>query len=156
MKSTAVAGMQVREVTALDLPQLVPLLEELGYPVESSVLEERFKFFSGKGERALVAERGGKVIGLLTLHVTHVLHRPGSVGRITTLVVASAWHGQGIGRALVEDAESRFWADGCVLIEVTSNIKRHEAHAFYERLGYERTSYRFGKSRPASDEMVIR
>jgi ribosomal protein S18 acetylase RimI-like enzyme len=140
----------VREATASDVTQLAPLLIELGYPVDVDVLAERFQSFTSLGECALVAELEGRLVGLLTLHVTNVLHRPGSVGRITTLVVATALHGKGIGRMLVEDAETRLWRKGCVLIEVTSNMKRTDAHAFYERLGYDKTSYRFGKTRPGS------
>ena len=44
------------------------------------------------------------------------------------------------------EAEKRLAAKGCGLVEVTSNRKRLRAHAFYERLGYERTSYRFAKT----------
>lgn len=140
----------VRDLSSGDLSQVVPLLVELGYPVEETVLEQRFRDFSSKGESALVGERDGQIIGLLTLHVTPVLHRPGSVGRITTLVVAKHAHGQGVGRALMNEAEGRLWTEGCVLIEVTSNLKRSDAHTFYEKLGYERTSYRFGKVRPSA------
>ncbi|MBA2688581.1 MAG: GNAT family N-acetyltransferase [Gemmatimonadaceae bacterium] len=139
--------LSIRDLSAGDLLRLVPLLEELGYPVTSDALETRFAFFASKGESALVALRDERVVGLLTLHVTHVLHRPGSVGRVTTLVVAQDVQGQGIGRALMDEAERRLWARDCVLIEVTSNMKRSDAHDFYEKLGYERTSFRFGKTR---------
>jgi ribosomal protein S18 acetylase RimI-like enzyme len=61
------------------------------------------------------------------------------------LVVAEAARGAGIGAALVAEAETRLAARGCGLVEVTSNIKRLRAHGFYEKLGYERTSYRFAK-----------
>lgn len=140
--------MIVRELRSVDMAQLLPLLTELGYPVEHDVLLQRFDVFASQGEHAIVAERNGRIIGLLTLHVTPVLHRAGSVGRITTLVVEESSHGQGVGRALMEEAERMLWAKGCVMIEVTSNKKRTDAHSFYERLGYEQTSYRFAKQRP--------
>jgi ribosomal protein S18 acetylase RimI-like enzyme len=140
----------IRELAASDLPQVAPLLAELGYPVDEQTLRERFTQFTAQGENAIVAERDAQIIGLLTLHVTPVLHRPGSVGRITTLVVAGSAQDQGVGRALMNEAEGMLWTRGCVLIEVTSNIKRSAAHAFYEKLGYEKTSYRFGKVRPSA------
>lgn len=143
--------MNVRELRSGDMTQLLPLLNELGYPVERDVLLERFDAFTKDGEHALVAERDGRIVGLLTMHVTPVLHRAGSVGRITTLVVEAASHGQGVGRALMDYAERRLWEKDCVMIEVTSNKKRTDAHAFYERLGYEQTSYRFAKQRPSAN-----
>jgi GNAT superfamily N-acetyltransferase len=142
--------MKVRDLDAADIPHLLPLLDELGYPVDAATLSARFERFTDQGEKALVAERDGRIIGLLTLHITPVLHRPGSVGRVTTLVVERKAHGQGVGRALMDEAERRLWDAGCVLIEVTSNRKRTDAHAFYEKLGYEKTSYRFGKPTPRS------
>ena len=96
------------------------------------------------GEPLLVAERGG-VIGCLTWHITPVVHRPRPVGRITMMVVAEAARSEGVGAALVAEAEARLKAAGCGLIEVTSNIKRLRAHNFYEKLGYARTSYRFAR-----------
>lgn len=140
-------SLRIRDLRPRDIPQLCPLLHELGYPVEPDVLEKRFEEFSAKGETALVAERGETIIGLVTLHVTPVLHRPGSVGRITTLVVVKSLHGIGVGRSLMEHAERRLWAQGCVMVEVTSNKQRTDAHSFYEKLGYEQTSFRFAKKR---------
>ena len=87
---------------------------------------------------AIVAEKGG-IVGVLTTAITAVLHWPRPVGRISMMVVAEEARGAGIGAALVAEAEKRLAAKGCGLVEVTSNRKRQRAHAFYEKLGYERT-----------------
>jgi hypothetical protein len=42
-------------------------------------------------------------------------------------------------------AERLLKANGCQLVEVTSNLRRTDAHRFWERIGYERTSARFAK-----------
>jgi GNAT superfamily N-acetyltransferase len=47
---------------------------------------------------------------------------------------------------LVEAAEAWMRKKGCKLVEVTSNDRRAEAHAFYRHMGYERTSIRFAKT----------
>lgn len=61
------------------------------------------------------------------------------------MVVAEDLRGQGIGAALVREAEARLAARGCHMVEVTSNLRRADAHRFYERLGYERTSVRLAR-----------
>jgi GNAT superfamily N-acetyltransferase len=74
-----------------------------------------------------------------------VVHRSAPLGRITALVVAKEAQGEGIGRMLVEAAEEWMRHKGCQLVEVTSNDRRTEAHAFYRHMDYERTSIRFFK-----------
>jgi GNAT superfamily N-acetyltransferase len=136
----------VREANATDLPSMTGLFGELGYAVDLDTLTARFHAFTSAGERTLVAERAGVIIGLATLHMTPVLHRAGAVGRVTALVVNATSRGTGAGAALMRRAEAELTSAGCVILEVTSNRSRTDAHTFYERLGYTATSYKFGKT----------
>ena len=145
MPGPASLSYEVRAATAADVPELARLLALLGYPTEEQVLAARLAAFAAAGEMALVADAGDRLLGAATIHVTPVLHRAGPVGRLTALVVDDETRGRGVGRALVTAAEAILSARGCVLIEVTSNRRRTDAHAFYERLGYVATSLRFGK-----------
>ena len=137
---------EIREAGPEDSALIAPLLSELGYPVDPRDVAHRFAGLTSAGDTALLAMRGAEAIGLATLHATPVLHRPAAVGRVTSLVVADAARGQGVGRALMAEAERILAARGCRLVEVTSNRSRTEAHAFYERLGYVATSFRFAKT----------
>jgi len=132
--------LSIREAKARDAEAIAVLIVALGYDVTAADVRRRLK-----GTAALVAEKD-KVVAVLTTSTTAVLHRPRPVGRISMMVVAEAARGAGIGAALVAEAEKRLKAAGCGLVEVTSNRRRLRAHAFYERLGYERTSYRFAKT----------
>jgi len=85
------------------------------------------------------------VIGCLSTSVMRVLHRPAPVGRISMMVVEEAQRGQGIGAALVRAAEAALAEQGCYMVEVTSHVRRTEAHRFYEKLGYEKTSVRLAR-----------
>jgi GNAT superfamily N-acetyltransferase len=141
---------EIRDARPADADALAPLLAELGYPTSPDVIAKRLDALSAISETVLVAADGTDLLGVITVHVTPVLHRPTYVGRITTLVVAERAHGRGVGRALVEAAERLLAKRGCALLEVTSNSKRTDAHAFYEHLGYEKTSVRFWKALSAS------
>jgi len=137
--------LSVREARPKDSEAIAALIVALGYDVTAADVKHRLAALKTAGLPALVAERGG-IAGVLTIYLTQVLHRPRPVGRISMMVVAEGLRGGGIGTALVAEAEKRLAAKGCGLIEVTSNTKRLRAHAFYERLGYGRISYRFAKT----------
>ena len=139
------AGLVVRAARVEDAPGLATLLGELGYPVSPEVVGQRLEAMLAAHEVVLLASRDGEALGVVTVHVTPVLHRPTYVGRLTALVVTRRARGQGVGRALVDAAERLVAERGCELIEVTSNQRRADAHAFYMRLGYEVTSLRFKK-----------
>jgi len=135
----------IREATPADADAIAPLIGELGYPTTPQQVAERMAPYLAANEAPLVWDVNGVVLGVLVWHVTPTLHRAGGVGRTVMFVVAEAARGQGIGRAMLAEAEARCKARGCVMAEVTSNVKRVDAHRFYEGLGYEKTSYRLGK-----------
>jgi GNAT superfamily N-acetyltransferase len=139
-------GFNIRPARAQDAMQLSSLLTELGYPAPPETIAERLSGLIRANETVLVAARGDDIIGMASVHVTPVLHRPTPVGRVTALVVTQSARGRGVGRALVSAAEQLLRERGCELLEVTSNMRRTDAHAFYERLGYEPTSVRFKKA----------
>jgi GNAT superfamily N-acetyltransferase len=136
---------EVRAARAEDAAALSLLLDDLGYPTGATVVAERIEKLNRAGETVLVLARGTEVLGFVTVHVTPVLHRPAPVGRMTALVISRSARGQGLGRTLVAAAEQYLARAGCAMVEVTSNHKRPDAHAFYQRLGYEMTSHRFYK-----------
>ncbi|HRM76225.1 MAG TPA: GNAT family N-acetyltransferase [Paracoccus sp. (in: a-proteobacteria)] len=60
--------------------------------------------------------------------------------------VASSRRGEGIGEALIRDAETRARAARCTLIQFTTNRSRTEAHRFYDRLGFTASHIGYKKS----------
>lgn len=137
--------MIIREAQPGDAPQIADLLQFLGHPIAEASLLDNLARLGRRGETPLVAASGDEILGLIGVHLMVTIHRETPVGRIPVLVVREEEHGRGIGRMLVEAVEARLREAGCSLIEVTSNNSRNDAHRFYERLGYEKTSSRFMK-----------
>ena len=140
----------VREAVAADAAEVARLLAQLGHPQPAGDPAARLADFLRQGERVLVAARapstpGSPLVGAVTLHVMPVMHRAGPIGRLTAVIVDEGARGKGAGRALVAAAEAALREQGCAMIEITSNRKRTDAHAFYEGLGYTVTSFRFAK-----------
>lgn len=135
----------IRAAEARDVPAVAALIGQLDYRVTPEEVAERLAQMQAEGRLVLVAELDGRVIGCLSTSVMRVLHRPAPVGRISMMVVDEAWRNRGIGAVLVCAAERALAERGCYMVEVTSHVLRTDAHRFYERLGYERTSVRLAR-----------
>ena len=136
---------QIRDARPADAPRLVELIRELGHEIDEKQLRKNLAALKKRDETPLVATLDKAVVGMCGVGRRVVIHRPAPLGRITALVVSKDAQGHGIGRMLVEAAEEWMRKGGCQLVEVTSNDRRAEAHAFYRHLGYERSSIRFFK-----------
>jgi len=138
-----------RSAAPRDADAIARLLGELGYPTAPEQVPARLERLSSDARAVvIVAEESGRVIGLATAHTHSSIHVDGEVAWITSLVVGSARRKHGVGRRLVAALEAWARSRGCVRLSVTTALHRHEAHAFYERLGFEFTGRRY--TRPLS------
>ena len=142
--------MSIRRITASDIPSATALLAELGYPTTEADLGERLKAIATNPEDAvLVAAEDGNILGLVSVHSFEMIHRPGRLGRITSLIVAASARGRGLGTNLLAAAEKHLRAYGCAKLEVTSGEQRSSAHDFYAANGYKEERVRFTKTSDA-------
>ena len=138
--------MKIRNARHEDVDNLVYFMSELGYPSSNEIIEENLSAYgSTDGYEVLVAEHEGKILGCISLHVIKLFHLEGNIGRITSLVVSPNNRGKGVGKALIEAADTFFKKMGCVRAEVTSADYRQGAHIFYQSHGYVLDSRRFIK-----------
>jgi len=136
---------KIREAKQSDAARLAALLALLEHEIDEKTLRKNLDKLRKAGELPLVATLDKEVVGLCGVHRMVTVHRPAPVGRITVLAVAKEARDRGIGRMLVDAAETWCRDQGCQLIEVTSNDRLASAHAFYRHMGYERSSIRFFK-----------
>ena len=137
--------LKIRDAKPSDAPRLVELMALLGHEVDVKGVRKRMAALAKERTPQLVATLDKEVVGLIGLHRMVAIHRDKPVGRITLLVVAEASRGNGIGKLLVDAAETRLKELDCRMVEVTSNDRLAPAHAFYRHMGFERTSIRFFK-----------
>jgi GNAT superfamily N-acetyltransferase len=145
-----VTSVHIRGARASDASILTKLIVHLGHPITEADVRRNLDRLAPMGLLPIVATCGDEVIGLCGLSEMVTIHRDAPVGRISILVVAEEHRNGGIGALLVTEAEKRLTARGCKMVEVTSNMRRERAHGFYEKLGYERTSFRFMKKLEAT------
>jgi GNAT superfamily N-acetyltransferase len=137
---------QIRRAGADDAEAVAGLLGQLGYPTETAEVPARLERMGADGRAAVfLAQKGGRVVGLATAHVLSVLNRGRDVAWLTALVVDESARGTGVGRELVGAVEAFGRQAGCERLSVTTQEHRTDAHAFYTRLGFQRTGRRFGK-----------
>ncbi len=91
-----------------------------------------------------VAEQDGEVVGTFALLIMDNLGHLGTPsGIVEDVVVAPARQGSGIGVRMMHFAIEHCRQKGCYKLVLSSNAKRVRAHAFYEKLGFERHGYSF-------------
>ncbi|MFI0738078.1 GNAT family N-acetyltransferase [Streptomyces sp. NPDC021100] len=139
------SDIEFRRATVDDIPAIVAMLADdpLGSRRESpddlTPYLEAFRTLDADPHQHLtVAVRDGRTIGTLQLTVIPGLSRRGSKRALVEAVrVHADERGNGIGGRFMRWAIEEARRQGCVLLQLTSDATRVEAHRFYERLGFE-------------------
>jgi GNAT superfamily N-acetyltransferase len=139
-------ALTVRDARAVDAEDIARLLDQLGYPTALEAVTPRLERLAVVGDRVLVADDEGQVVGLGHLQVSPTLERERPAARIGALIVDETHRGQGVGRALVQALEDEARLRGCGLLFLTTGAQRDDAHTFYERVGFEQTGRRYSRT----------
>jgi len=91
-----------------------------------------------------LAQRGELVVGTLSMIVFPVLsYRVVNEAIVETVVIRPAFRGQGLGRAMITAAMRLAAEKGAYKLALSSNLRRSDAHRFYEDMGFARHGYSF-------------
>jgi GNAT superfamily N-acetyltransferase len=91
-------------------------------------------------EELFVAELDGTPIGTFQLTYLTSLTRPGMRrGLVESVHIIPGQRGKGLGSEMMRWAIERCRAQGCGIVQLTSNKQRIDAHRFYEALGFSRS-----------------
>jgi ribosomal protein S18 acetylase RimI-like enzyme len=146
LAGSSTTTVRIRPAQIGDASDVAALLEELGYPCTREDAAERISRVMHEPRLFLVvAEIEGAVCGLMSLTLHYSVARGTDLARLTALVVAAKCSRQGIGRQLLREAEAIARQARVARIEVTSNMRRQAAHAFYLGCGYSEGSKHFIK-----------
>lgn len=129
----------IRHATVDDAPRLAELAAQWGYPADADALRGPLsRLLARLDQSVLVATNdSGTIAGWIHVGEQDLLES-GRRAEILGLVVDEKARGQGLGRALVAEAERWAASRGLHEMSVRSNVLRAEAHPFYEAVGYER------------------
>jgi GNAT superfamily N-acetyltransferase len=138
---------KIRDVETADVTAVVRLLAQLGYPADSAAVARRLeRLAASDSDRLFVAEVNGDVVGLAGLHVSPSIEYDAPAAKVSAIVVDEDHRRLGIGEALLAAVEREARERACALVFLTTAHRRHDAHEFYRRLGFEQTGFRFAKS----------
>jgi GNAT superfamily N-acetyltransferase len=149
MPETPAIQVQIRAAHHDDVPAIVRLLaddflgatrEQASDPLPQRYWEAYDAMAAQGGNELFVAELDGEIVGCLQLTTISGLSRMGlKRGLVEGVRVSAARRGHRIGEALMRAAIDRAKQLGCGVVQLTTDIRRTDAHRFYERLGFEAT-----------------
>jgi GNAT superfamily N-acetyltransferase len=139
----------IRKATEADLPAILelysqPELDDGLKPsmVQAKALFERIQQYPNY--HLYVAESGGSMVGTFALLVMdNLLHLGRPSGIVEAVAVHPACQGQGIGKAMMQFALEQCRQAHCYKMALSTNLKRKDAHAFYESLGFTKHGYSY-------------
>jgi len=92
----------------------------------------------GGNKYLLAVGKGGDLLGCVQITLIPGLSRAGMTrAQLEGVRVAASARGQGMGGLLLAEAHAIAAAEGCALVQLTTDRRRDDALRFYEQLGYD-------------------
>ena len=139
--------MHIRNARAGDIDQLVTMLVALfnleqdfrPHPVLQSTALNMI-IMDPSYRLVVAADRDDTPVGLFSLHILISTAEGGRVGLIEDLFVLPEWRGQGIGRALMDEADRIVRRERLIRLQLLADRDNTSALEFYKRNGWRETS----------------
>jgi len=144
----------IRLAEEKDVPSILELYRELTITTSEvecsrspSLADYRGVFaeiHSDPRQELLVVEVQGEVVGTIVLLVIpNLSHNATPWALLENLIVTEKHRGRGLGRMLLEHAVGRAKQLGCHRVELSSDLRRKEAHNLYRSMGFEAQAHCF-------------
>ena len=130
---------RIRKAELSDAASVKRLLEELENRVFDQGIFDRIyaEYLHTPLTLMQVAVHGeDEIVGFISCKGQSLLHHEGLVFEIQELIVTASHQGRGVGHQLIASLKPELAQLGAKSLEVTSNKKRKEAHAFYQSVGF--------------------
>lgn len=128
--------MNIRIARQEDAPKISSLLFQLGHPMTAGKLVDKIQSLISHPDHLLVVYDDNGVAAVMSVHFIPQLAKEGELAVVSYLVVDESARNNGVGKALEEYCLAVSTARNCDRIEIHCNIRRTDAHRFYERQGY--------------------
>jgi ribosomal protein S18 acetylase RimI-like enzyme len=142
-------GILIREATEADIPAVLGLYAAAGIGDDDDFPESegRTHFTKLKQNplfRVFVATLDQTIVGTYQLLIMENMAKRGKRSGIVEDVAVDPNHqGHGLGRAMMQHAMEQCRQSRCYKLTLSSNLKREDAHKFYDALGFKRHGYSF-------------
>ena len=130
----------LRNITIYDAQEIQRISNfELGYDVNLNIVKKQIKKLTEDSRHHIIIgyenEQTRKIIGFVHAELYESLYMDTGLN-ILGLAVDSDFQGQGIGKKLMSSIEEYALKNNISYIRLNSNVRRIEAHKFYESIGY--------------------
>ena len=130
----------LRNITIFDAQEIQSISNfELGYDVNLDIVKKQIIKLTNDNKHNIIIgfenEQTRKIIGFVHAELYESLYMDTGLN-ILGLAVDSNFQGQGIGKKLMSAIEDYALKNNISYVRLNSNVRRIEAHKFYESIGY--------------------
>ena len=130
----------LRNITIFDAQEIQSISNfELGYDVNLDIVKKQIRKLTNDNKHNIIIgfenEQTRKIIGFVHAELYESLYMDTGLN-ILGLAVDSNFQGQGIGKKLMSAIEDYALKNNISYVRLNSNVRRIDAHKFYESIGY--------------------